>query len=178
MKDFSKIKLLIIDNDGVFTDGRIIYDNNQIESKNFSAKDGLGIRLLQQAGIQLAIITGRTSKLLEKRCADLNITLLFQKVRNKLKKAEELLYELNLEWENVAYLGDDWNDFPVMRHCAITAAPADAFPAFQEKVDFVLTRKGGKGAVREFIELILNEQGILHETIDKLVSLLGSLENE
>ncbi|MDO9577445.1 MAG: HAD-IIIA family hydrolase [Candidatus Cloacimonadales bacterium] len=175
MNDFNKIKLLILDNDGVLTDSRIIYDNNHLESKNFSAKDGLGIRLLQHTDIQLAVITGRASKILEKRCQDLDIKLLFQKVRNKSKKAEELLKELNLEWENVAYLGDDWNDYPVVKRCGISAAPADAFPDFKEKVDVVLSREGGKGVVREFIELILKEQGIFIETLEKLISYLETL---
>jgi 3-deoxy-D-manno-octulosonate 8-phosphate phosphatase (KDO 8-P phosphatase) len=175
MKDYNKIKLLILDNDGVLTDGRIIYDDNQLESKNFSAKDGLGIRLLQQTDIQLAIITGRTSKILEKRCQDLDIDLLFQKIRNKYKQTEKLLEELNLKWENVAYLGDDWNDYPVIKRCGISASPADAFPNFQNKVDVVLTRKGGKGAVREFIEFILKEQGIFDETLEKLTDYLETL---
>lgn len=175
MKDYNKIILLILDNDGVLTDGRIVYDNNHLESKNFSAKDGLGIRLLQQTDIQLAIISGRTSKILEKRCQDLDIKYLFQNVRNKSKKTEELLSELNLKWENVAYLGDDWNDYPVVKRCGISAAPADAFPDFKEKVDVVLSREGGKGAVREFIELILKEQGIFEEALEKLISYLETL---
>ena len=118
--DFSKIKLIILDNDGVLTDGKIIYDNNKLESKNFNAKDGLGIKLLQFSDIKLAIITGRNSNVVEQRCDDLQIKLLFQGVRNKLKKTIELLKELNLDWENVAYMGDDWNDFPVMEKCNIS----------------------------------------------------------
>jgi 3-deoxy-D-manno-octulosonate 8-phosphate phosphatase (KDO 8-P phosphatase) len=172
MKDFSKIKLIILDNDGVLTDSMIVYNDNQIESKNFSAKDGLGIRLLQQTDIQLAIITGRTSRILEKRCHDLGLTLLFQNVKNKLKQTSVLLKELNLDWENVAYLGDDWNDYPVMRKVAVSACPADAFPQIKERVDFVLSRKGGKGAVREFIEMILTEQGKYDEALQKLLSKL------
>ena len=175
MKDFKKIKLLILDNDGVLTDGRIIYDDNKLESKNFSAKDGLGIRILQQTDIQLAIITGRTSRILEKRCSDIDIVHLYQGIRNKLKKTEELLKELDLSWENVAYLGDDWNDYPVIKRCGISATPSDAFPDFKEKVDIILTRKGGKGAVREFIELILKEQGIFNETVEKLVAYLETI---
>lgn len=175
MIDYKKIKLVILDNDGVLTDGRIVYDDNQLESKNFSAKDGLGIRILQQTDIKLAIITGRTSRILEKRCQDLDIKLLFQRVRNKLRKTEELLTNLNLKWENVAYLGDDWNDYPVMKNCLFSACPADAFPDIKEKVDLVLTRKGGKGVVREFIEHILkktdNFEPALHQLLTKLESL-------
>jgi len=174
MKDFHKIKLIILDNDGVLTDGKIIYDENYIESKNFSAKDGLGIRLLQQTDIELAIITGRTSTILEKRCEDLDIKFLYQKIRNKLKKTEIILKELDLTWENVAYLGDDWNDYPVQKRCALSAAPADAFDTIKEKVDIVLQRKGGEGAVREFIELILKEKGIFENSVKKLTDYLES----
>lgn len=176
MIDFNKIKLLILDNDGVLTDGRIVYDDNQVESKNFSAKDGLGIRLLQQTDLKLAIITGRSSRILEKRCQDLTIEYLFQSVRNKLKKTEELLADFGLNWENVAYLGDDWNDYPVQKKCGISAVPADAFPALKEKVDVVLSRDGGKGAVREFIELILKEQGIFENALEKLLVKLEKID--
>lgn len=172
MKDFSKIKLLILDNDGVLTDGKIIYNNQQIESKNYSAKDGLGIKLLQRTDVELAIITGRTSRILEKRCDDLGIKHLYQQIKNKLKKTLELLELKNLEWENVAYLGDDWNDVPVMKKCAISATPADAFDSIKDNVDVVLQRKGGEGAVREFIEIILREKGIFDETVKKLTDYL------
>jgi len=172
--NFSKIKLIILDNDGVLTDGKIIYDNNELESKNYNAKDGLGIKLLQFSGIELAIITGRSSRILEKRCKDLQIKLLFQGVRNKLRKTSELLEELNLKWENVAYMGDDWNDMPVMEKCNISATPSDAFDDIQNKVDLVMKRKGGEGAVREFIELILKKQGKYEESLQKLLNRLRS----
>ncbi|MDP8269058.1 MAG: HAD hydrolase family protein [Candidatus Tenebribacter davisii] len=172
--DFSKIKLLILDNDGVLSDGKIIYDNNKLESKNFNAKDGLGIKLLQFSDIKLAIITGRVSDIVEKRCDDLQIKLLFQGVRNKLKKTSELLEELNLQWDNVAYLGDDWNDFPVMEKCNLSAVPADAFDDIKSRVDLVTNRKGGEGAVRELIELILKKQGKYEESLQKLLDYLKS----
>lgn len=174
MKDFNSIKLLILDNDGVLTDGSIIYDDQKIESKNFSAKDGLGIRLWQQANLQLAVISGRSSNVLTRRCSDLGIDHLYQGVRNKLQKTRELLKELSLDWRNVAYLGDDWNDFSAMKYCEISAVPADSFPDIQEKVDIVLTRNGGKGAVREFIELILKKKGILDESINSFIQKLDS----
>jgi len=172
--DFSKIKLIILDNDGVFSDGKIIYDNNKLESKNFNAKDGLGIKLLQFSDINLAIITGRSSEIVQKRCDDLQIKILYQGVRNKLKKTKELLKELNLNWENVAYLGDDWNDFPVMEKCNISATPADAFESIQSRVDLVTKRKGGEGAVRELIELILTKQGKYEKCLQKLLDHLNS----
>jgi len=172
--EFSKIKLIILDNDGVLSDGKVIYDNNKLESKNFSAKDGLGIKLLQFSDIKLAIITGRSSDILEKRCDDLQIKMLYQGVRNKLKKTTELLKDLKLEWENVAYMGDDWNDFPVMEKCNISATPADAFDDIKNKVDLVAERNGGEGAVRELIELILKKQGKYEKCLQKLLDHLKS----
>ena len=172
--DFSKIKLIIIDNDGVLTDGKIIYDNNKLESKNFNAKDGLGIKLLQFSDIKLAIITGRNSNVVEQRCNDLQIKLLYQGVRNKLEKTTKLLKDLNLDWENIAYMGDDWNDFPVMEKCNISAVPADAFDDIKSRVDLVTKRNGGEGAVREFIELILKKQGNYEESLQKLLDYLKS----
>ena len=100
--------------------------------------------------------------------------MLFQGVRNKLQKTTELLNEINLDWENVAYLGDDWNDFPVMEKCNISATPADAFDDIKSRVDLVTKRSGGKGAVREFIELILKEQGKYEESLQKLLDHLKS----
>ena len=170
MKDYKKIKLLILDCDGVLTDGKIIYDDNRNEIRNFSAKDGLGIKLLPFANIQVAVISGKKSEILARRCEDLGIRHVFQKVRNKLKTAEELIEQLNLNWENVAFMGDDWNDFPIVKRAYITSAPADAFEDFQKKVDFVTRRNGGEGAVREFIEHILKEQGVYDKTVEKLVA--------
>ncbi|MCD6176316.1 MAG: HAD hydrolase family protein [Candidatus Cloacimonetes bacterium] len=172
--DFSKIKLIILDNDGVLSDGKIIYNNNKLESKNYSAKDGLGIKLLQFSDIKLAIITGRSSHIVEQRCDDLQIKLFFQGVRNKLKKTTKLLKELKLEWENVAYMGDDWNDFPVMEKCNISATPADAFDDIKSRVDLITKRNGGEGAVREFIELILKKQGKYEQSLQKLLDHLKS----
>jgi len=172
--DFSKIKLIILDNDGVLSDGKIIYNNNKLESKNYNAKDGLGIKLLQFSDIKLAIITGRSSYIVEQRCDDLQIKLFFQGVRNKLKKTTKLLKELKLEWENVAYMGDDWNDFPVMEKCNISATPADAFDDIKSRVDLITKRNGGEGAVREFIELILKKQGKYEQSLQKLLDHLNS----
>lgn len=168
------IKLLILDNDGVLTDGKIYYDNHRIETKGFSAKDGLGIKLLKFTDIQIAIITGRTSEILAQRCEDLKIEFLFQKVQNKLQVAEKLLNKLGLTWQNVAYMGDDWNDFPVMEKAAFTAVPNNVFPNFQKVADFVSKYPGGQGAVREFIEYILNSRGEYEQVLQKFLAHLHS----
>jgi len=172
MTDFKKIKLLILDCDGVLTDGKIIYDDNKIEIRNFSAKDGLGIKLLPFAGIDIAVISGKKSATLDKRTADLGIEIVFQGIKNKLKIASEIIEKLDLNWDNVAYMGDDWNDFPVMKKVALSAVPTDVMPDFKKKADFVASRKGGDGAVREFIELILKKQGIYEKVLSDFISYL------
>jgi 3-deoxy-D-manno-octulosonate 8-phosphate phosphatase (KDO 8-P phosphatase) len=172
MNKLKDIKLIILDNDGVLTDGKITYDNNRIESKNYSASDGLGIRMLNFTDIKLAIITGRESEILKQRCADLNITMLYQKVMNKKKVTQQILDEMDLNWNNVAIMGDDWNDYPVMKKAAFSAAPQNAFEDLKSKVDFVSVRKGGEGAVREFIELILKEQEKYDDVVQQLLQYL------
>lgn len=172
--DFSLIKLIVSDCDGVLTDGHINYDNNEIETKHFSALDGLGLSLLHQSSIEFAVITGRESRLLSRRCKDLRITRLYQNINNKLAQTTQLLHEMDLNWSNVAYIGDDWNDYPVAKLCAFFVAPVNSMPDFQLKADYVTVRRGGDGAVREMIELILKEQGIYEETLDKLLLSLSN----
>ncbi len=175
MIDWNKIKILILDNDGVLTDGKIIYNNERLESKNFSAKDGLGIKMLTFTPIKLAVITGRTSEILEQRCDDLGIEYLYQNIKNKFKLTEKLLEELGLTWENVAYLGDDWNDYPVFKRCQLAAVPADAFEDIATKADLLLKRNGGEGAVRELIVMILKEQGIYEKVLEELIHHLENM---
>lgn len=172
-KDYAKIKLLILDVDGVLSDNKIIYDSAGNELKSFSPKDGLGIRLLSFTDITPAIITGRKSEMVERRAKDLGIEYIFQKVKNKLKTASSLLEELGLNWENVAYMGDDWNDYPVMQKVALKGCPADVCKDFKNKMDFVSQRNGGNGAVREFIEFILKEKGIYEKTLSAFFDYLA-----
>ena len=172
MKDFSKIKLLVCDCDGVLTDGLIIYDSSGVEQKNFSSHDGLGIKMLQHSTIELAVITGRYSEMLERRCTDLNIKYLYQNVMNKRKMLEDLLNLLNLKFENVAYIGDDWNDFLAMQDCQLKIAPKNARDLFKLTVDYVTENEGGYGAVRDAIEYILKNQNdfeiVLRSFLDEL----------
>ena len=175
--DYNKIKLVIFDCDGVFTDGRIIYDNYGAESKNFCAKDGMGIKLLKFSGIKAAMITGRESKMVIRRCEDLKFDFVYQGVWNKLKIAKEIMNLLNYDWENLAYMGDDWNDYPVIKRAALSASPADAFEDFKTKVDYVCVRKGGRGAIREFVEYILKHQGRYQDVLEKFIEHLENLIN-
>ncbi len=169
MVDAKDIKLIILDCDGVLTDGAIIYNEQRVESKHFNAKDGLGIRMAMEWGIEVAIITGRSSELLAQRCSDLRITHLYQSIRHKFKATEELLEKLGLTWENTAIMGDDWNDMPMLEKAGISSTPSDAFPDIKSRVDLVMEREGGKGAVRELIEWILKEQGCYEEAVQKLL---------
>ena len=158
------IKLLVLDVDGTLTDGKIYMSSDGEIMKAFNIKDGCGLHDVLpniNGGIVPAIITGRRSKILENRCSELNIINLFQGVRNKLKKLEELLVEMNLNYANVAYMGDDINDLSCMKTVkeagCIVACPADAVKQIIVISDFVATHNGGNGAVREFIDWLAEE---------------------
>lgn len=153
-----KIKLLLLDVDGVMTDGGIYYSNSGDEFKKFNIQDGYGIRKLHQAGIKVGIVTGRTSKLVEKRAEDLGITEVHQNLNNKLETYKSIKQRLNLIDAEIAYIGDDEFDLAVLRSVGFSAAPADAMPVVKKQVHYVCTRGGGKGAVREVIDLILKNQ--------------------
>ncbi len=154
-----KIKLLLLDVDGVMTDGRIVYDNNGGESKAFDVKDGHGLKLLQRAGIQVGIITGRQSFVVAKRAEELGIELLYQGVKDKLLPFREILEKLQLSPQEVAYVGDDVVDLPVMRQVGFAATVADALDDVKPYAQLVTKRAGGRGAVREVCDFILKESG-------------------
>lgn len=160
-----KVKLFILDVDGVMTDGRIIFDEKGNEIKMFHVRDGHGIVLAHQAKLRSAILTGRASEVVTKRAAELGIELVFQKVYNKLEVFEAILKQTGLPSEEIAYIGDDVVDIPVLRRVGFSAAVADAVVEVKEVVDYVLEREGGKGAVREFIEFILKAQGVWSQLI-------------
>lgn len=169
MIDYNKIKLIVLDCDGVLTDGKIIYNDDQIEAKNFHSHDGLGAKILSFSDIQIAVVTGRKSRILEKRCQDLNITILKQLVTNKRKCVQDILSDLNLNWDNVAYMGDDWNDWPAMKNTLLKTAPANAVDDLKSKVDWVSAKNGGEGCVRDLINYILKKQGIYEKCMEKFL---------
>lgn len=154
------IKLLILDVDGVLTDGRIFYTDSGEELKAFDEKDGHGIKLLLRAGIDVAIITGRTSKALEHRAADLGVKMVFQKALNKIEVYEKILSLKNLSDEEVCAVGDDLTDLPMLRRCGLSVAVHDSVAEIKAKVDFVTKNSGGNGSVREICELILKAKGL------------------
>ena len=149
------IKLMAFDIDGVMTDGGLHYTDDGGELKTFNVQDGLGIKLLQRAGFEVAIVTGRTSGVVAARAADLAIHHVYQGVGNKHQAVAELLARLSLDWRECAFMGDDLIDLPVMRHCGLAIAPANARPIVRELAHVVTRASGGRGAVREAIELIL-----------------------
>ncbi len=168
LKDrLKKIRLLILDVDGVMTDGRIIFDSNGIESKFFNVKDGHGIKMLQRAGIEVGIISGRESVVVVNRAAELGINILYQKCLDKLTPYNKILETTNLDHSQVAFVGDDVIDIPVMSRVGFAAAPADAVAEVFPYAHFVTNNRGGWGAVREVCDLLLKEQDLWKEATDR-----------
>ena len=163
MAKAEEIKLLILDVDGVLSDGSIYMGNNGEELKAFNVRDGYGIRCALTSDIEVAIITGRKAKLMEDRCETLGITHLYQGQSDKLLAYHDLLTRLSLVPEQVAYVGDDLIDWPVMAEIGLSVAVADAHPLLIPRADYVTRTAGGRGAVREVCDLLLLAQGKLDE---------------
>jgi len=157
------IRLLICDVDGVLSDGLIYQGNQGEELKAFNVRDGYGIRCLLTAGIEVAIITGRSAKLVADRCQTLGINHLYQGQSDKLLAFESLLGKLSLTADQVAYIGDDLIDWPVMARVGLSVAVADAHPLLLPRADYVTHINGGRGAVREVCDLVLLAQGKLED---------------
>jgi 3-deoxy-D-manno-octulosonate 8-phosphate phosphatase (KDO 8-P phosphatase) len=155
-----RTKLLLLDVDGVLTDGSIIYNDSGAETKVFNVKDGLGIKILMKAGIQVGIVTSRTSKTLNHRCNNLGISLIFDGVRDKTSVLELISKRTGLPAEDIAFVGDDLIDLPLLKRVGLSIAVADAHETVIENVDMVTSKKGGAGAVREVCEAILKAQGL------------------
>lgn len=152
-----KIKLLIMDVDGTLTDGRIYVDAQGEVMKAFDVRDGYAIaHVLPVHGIVSVIITGRSSAIVAQRAKELKITELYQGVSDKLAKLQEVAAKYGAAPDEIAYIGDDLNDLPCIRYCGVTACPADAVPSVLEAVSYICQHSGGRGAVREFIDRMLN----------------------
>jgi len=154
-----KIRLLLLDVDGVMTDGRIVFDDRGGETKAFDVKDGHGLKLLQRAGIRIGIITGRQSPVVERRAAELGIELIYQGAKDKLIPFRDILQRTGLDAEAVAYVGDDIVDLPILRLVGFAATVADAHEAVKPHVHYITKHPGGRGAVREICDLLLKESG-------------------
>jgi 3-deoxy-D-manno-octulosonate 8-phosphate phosphatase (KDO 8-P phosphatase) len=154
-KDLTKIKMLVMDVDGTLTDGKIYVGENGEVFKAFNVKDGYRLININKYNIIPVIITGKKSEILVKRTSELKIEEVHQGVEDKLKVLNEVINRYQLTYENVAYIGDDVNDIDCMKVCHLKACPADAIDEVFEVVDYICKTNGGKGAVREFIDLII-----------------------
>lgn len=163
------IQVIVADVDGVLTDGGIIFDNQGIEIKRFHSRDGLGIKLWRRAGFRFAIMTARTSHIVKMRAAELGVDLLRQGFEDKLPAARELIADLGLTASQVAYIGDDLPDLPVMRNVGLPIAVADAVDEVRTCASYITTASGGHGAVREAIEAVLKAQGVWEDVVAKYV---------
>ncbi len=159
LEKIRRVKLLILDVDGVLTDGRIIIDDAGLESKQFDVRDGHGLKMLMRCGIAVALLTGRRSRVVEHRAADLGIAQVYQGVWDKAEAFTGILERSTLAPEETAYAGDDVVDVPLLKRVGFSVAVADAVPEARKIVDYVTKRPGGRGAVREVCEIILAAQG-------------------
>ena len=167
-KRLKQIRLVLLDVDGVLTAGEIIYSDSGEQIKIFDVKDGLGIRLLKEAGIQVGIVTGRRGKALQHRCDNLGIELIFDGIRDKDKALDDIHSETGIPIEAMAFVGDDLPDLPAMKKVGLAVAVGDANPLILEHAHMITNAPGGKGAVREVIEAILKAQGLWDSLIERL----------
>lgn len=165
--DFSRIKILIMDVDGVMTDGTVIINDDGSEGKNFSIVDGHGIKLWHRAGFKTAIISGRPSGATTVRAEQISIGHVVQGAKKKLPALESLLEELSLDYSQAAFVGDDLLDLPLVRRVAFGVAVSNAVEELKEAADYITEKKGGSGAVREVIEYILKRNGKWQELMQR-----------
>lgn len=156
-----EVRLLLLDVDGVLTNGTIIYTHDGGESKGFNTQDGFGLRILQDAGVEVGLITARTSEAVNRRAADLRLKYVYQGTGSKLEVYEDILRQSGLQPNQTAYMGDDWLDIPLLKRAGLAVAPANAVAEVRQQVHYVTGRKGGQGAVREACDLILEAKGQL-----------------
>jgi 3-deoxy-D-manno-octulosonate 8-phosphate phosphatase (KDO 8-P phosphatase) len=166
----ANIKLLLLDVDGVLTDGNITYSDTGDQIKTFHSRDGFGLRLLMDSGIKVGIITGRKSKALEYRCNNLGITLLLDGIKNKSTALDKITALTGILPENTAFVGDDLMDLPVMKRVGVSFCVFDGCQEVKIHSDIITTQKGGQGAVREICETILKAKGLWDTILNKYLS--------
>ena len=162
------IVLLLLDVDGVLTDGRIIVDDRGVETKNFHVRDGQGIALLMRGGIDVGFLTARASRSVSRRAKELGVTLVRQRVADKFAAYEEIKRSRDLQDRQIAYMGDDIIDLSILRQAGLALTVADGWPGLRGAVDFVTAAAGGYGAVREIAELVLKAQKKWKRLIEEL----------
>ena len=163
LEKLKHIQLLLLDVDGVLTDGSIIYNDDGSETKIFNARDGFGLKLVMSAGIKVGIVTGRSSQALRHRCDNLGVGLIFDGVGDKAKMLEEIVAQTGIGSEHTAFVGDDLPDLPIMKHAGLSIAVADAHEIVRQKADWTTLAQGGQGAVREVCEALLTARGVWEE---------------
>ena len=165
LKKLKHTQLFLLDVDGVLTDGSIIYNDEGSETKIFNARDGFGLKLVMSAGIEVGLVTGRSSKALRHRCDNLGVGHLFDGVGDKAKMLEKIVAQTGIGPEHAAFVGDDLPDLPLMKRVGLSIAVADAHEIVRQKADWTTQAPGGHGAVREVCEALLTAQGLWDEII-------------
>lgn len=165
LEKIKSVKVLILDVDGVLTDGGIIIDEDGRETKRFDVRDGHGLKMLMRYDIEVVLLTGRNSRVVEHRASDLGIKEVYQGVWNKLEVFEEILMKRKINSANTAFMGDDVVDIPVLRKVGFSATVADAAEDVKKMVDYISEKPGGRGAVREICEIILKAKGMWPEAV-------------
>lgn len=168
MEKAKDIKLVILDVDGVMTDGRIVIDDNGLEQRNFDIKDGFGVVALQMTGVEVAIITSKKSGSVRHRAEELKIKRFHEGIRKKTEPYEQILAEMGITDAQVAYVGDDLVDLAMMKRVGLPIAVADAVDEVREAAAYVTRARGGHGAVREAAEMILKAQGKWDAILSKI----------
>ncbi|WNO09590.1 HAD-IIIA family hydrolase [Teredinibacter sp. KSP-S5-2] len=165
-----KIKLLLLDVDGVLSDGKIYFNDQGVEHKAFNTLDGHGIKMLRRSGVEVGIITGRSSHIVEKRAQDLGIQFLIQGREDKYSALCELLKSFPCELDEIAFMGDDYPDLTVMTKVGLALTVANALPVMVERSHWQSTRAGGEGAVREACDFIMQAQGSFDTALAQYIS--------
>ena len=165
-----RIRLVIFDVDGVLTDGSLFLGDDGEQYKAFHSKDGHGMRMLQDSGVRIGILTGRTSRVIEHRMRDLGVELVMQGHREKLPAFETLLAQAGVDAQETAYVGDDVVDLPVMRRVGLSIAVQDAHPLVKRHAHWLTANPGGRGAAREVCELIMEAQGTLEAALARYLA--------
>jgi len=168
-ENINKIKLFILDVDGVLTDGGIIIGDSGREYKKFCVKDGGGIAVAGKAGFKFAIISGRRSEIIDVRAKELKIDAVYQGVHKKMEAYEEIKKSRGLKDSEICYAGDEIIDIPVMEKCGFAAAPADAVREAKAAADYICRAKGGSGCVREIVEKVLKKQGLWDKAVKRYI---------
>jgi len=166
----SRIRMLVLDVDGVLTDGKLYFDHSGNEMKAFNTRDGMGMKALQECGIEVAVITGRKSEAVAHRMSQLGIQHVYQGREDKLSAFLHLLKLTGLEAQQICFAGDDWIDLPVLSRAGLAVCVADAEDRVKEQAHWITSRNGGDGAVREICNLILIAQGKEQTILDKILA--------